>query len=61
MSGLKSGELLNVMGPLGNGFDLETPFDHAVIVAGGIYTVDHWNALTIRSLAIGQGAGKERV
>ncbi|NQT25336.1 dihydroorotate dehydrogenase electron transfer subunit [candidate division KSB1 bacterium] len=36
MSGLKSGELLNVMGPLGNGFDLETPFDHAVIVAGGM-------------------------
>jgi dihydroorotate dehydrogenase electron transfer subunit len=36
MSKLKSGDRLNLMGPLGNGFDLETPFDHALIVAGGM-------------------------
>lgn len=36
MSALKPGDSLNVMGPLGNGFDLKRPFDRAVIVAGGM-------------------------
>jgi len=36
MSDLLPGDSLNLMGPLGQGFDLETPFDHALIVAGGM-------------------------
>lgn len=30
------GDTLNIMGPLGRGFDLSLPFDHALIVAGGM-------------------------
>ncbi|MBN1781591.1 dihydroorotate dehydrogenase electron transfer subunit [bacterium] len=33
---LKPGDVVNLMGPLGNGFDLEKPVDHAVVVAGGM-------------------------
>jgi len=33
---VKQGETLNILGPLGNGFDLEGDFDTAVIVGGGL-------------------------
>ncbi len=36
MSMLLPGDQVNMMGPLGNGFDLSTPSDQAVIVAGGM-------------------------
>ena len=36
MSELRNGDAVDLMGPLGSGFKLTTPFDHAVIVAGGM-------------------------
>jgi dihydroorotate dehydrogenase electron transfer subunit len=32
----KKGDILDILGPLGNGFNLDTDYDVAVIVAGGI-------------------------
>ncbi|MGE5364730.1 MAG: dihydroorotate dehydrogenase electron transfer subunit [Bacteroidota bacterium] len=36
LSAKKPGETVDILGPLGNGFDLEGDFETAVIVAGGI-------------------------
>ncbi|MEN8192960.1 MAG: dihydroorotate dehydrogenase electron transfer subunit [Bacteroidota bacterium] len=36
LSKKKDGEVINVIGPLGNGFDLKGKFKNALIVAGGI-------------------------
>jgi dihydroorotate dehydrogenase electron transfer subunit len=36
LSQKKIGEVLDLLGPLGNGFDLNSDFDTAVIIAGGI-------------------------
>ena len=36
MAGMKIGDRWNIMGPLGNGFNLDLDFDHALIVAGGM-------------------------
>lgn len=36
MAGMKPGDRWSILGPLGNGFNLECDFDHAVIVAGGM-------------------------
>ncbi len=36
LAACKPGDMLDVMGPLGKGFDLEHPFDHAILVAGGM-------------------------
>jgi dihydroorotate dehydrogenase electron transfer subunit len=36
MHSLSAGDRVNMMGPLGNGFDLGQTFDRAVIVAGGM-------------------------
>ncbi len=36
LSELRTGEFINVLGPLGNGFDLEGEFETAVILAGGL-------------------------
>lgn len=36
LSQLKAGDVVDVMGPLGKGFDTQSDFDHAIIVAGGM-------------------------
>lgn len=36
LQGLKPGDKLDLLGPLGNGYDLERPMKHALIVGGGI-------------------------
>ncbi|MBN2104974.1 dihydroorotate dehydrogenase electron transfer subunit [bacterium] len=36
LSQMSPGDSLDLMGPLGQGFDLQTSFDHAIIVAGGM-------------------------
>jgi dihydroorotate dehydrogenase electron transfer subunit len=36
LSRVRSGETLNVLGPLGNGFDLPLTIDHLVLIAGGV-------------------------
>jgi dihydroorotate dehydrogenase electron transfer subunit len=36
LSGVTAGETLDVLGPLGNGFDLPKDIDHLVLVAGGV-------------------------
>jgi len=36
MSKMPPGNSVDIMGPLGNGFNIQFPFDHAVIVAGGM-------------------------
>ncbi len=36
LAGCKPGDRLDVMGPLGNGFDVDYTFDHAILVAGGM-------------------------
>jgi dihydroorotate dehydrogenase electron transfer subunit len=36
MSSIQAGQSLDLMGPLGNGFDLDCEVDHALIVAGGM-------------------------
>ncbi len=36
LSQLKEGDSLNLMGPLGNGYDLTLPVEHALVVGGGI-------------------------
>lgn len=36
LGGKKSGDFLNVLGPLGNGFDLDRSYPRALIVAGGV-------------------------
>ena len=33
---LKAGDVVNALMPLGNGFDLEKPFNNALLVAGGV-------------------------
>lgn len=33
---LKEGDVVNALMPLGNGFDLDTPFNNALLVAGGV-------------------------
>jgi len=36
LSRVRPGEALDVLGPLGNGFDLPLTIDHLVLVAGGV-------------------------
>lgn len=36
LSQMNAGDYVNVMGPLGNGFETQSSFDHAIIVAGGM-------------------------
>lgn len=36
VAGLKEGDVVNALMPLGNGFDLEKPFENALLVAGGV-------------------------
>lgn len=42
MSGMKSGEKLKVLGPLGNGFDLGVAKETAYLVAGGVGLAPIW-------------------
>ena len=66
LSRKRPGESLDVMGPLGNGFDLDAPFDHALIVAGGMggapvfFLIDTLLSLRKRvTLMWGVGDGRE--
>lgn len=36
MAGMKAGDILDILGPLGNGFKLPTKRDNSILVAGGI-------------------------
>ncbi len=41
LAGMSPGELVDVIGPLGNGFSA-TPIDHLIMVAGGMVKHPSW-------------------
>ena len=48
MSGLSSGETLNVLTGLGNGYDLSRAGDRPVLVGGGMFHIDHRTVLHVQ-------------